>query len=383
MAIAPRQQSSDTNHVWISQPEGRTNFYSDPDGRFTVVASGGADARHCMQMDAYSAAMAFVQGKFDVHGNILEAIRYFSRQPHSPLRQIFFSSLARLEHVRIGSLLGFRRPAARNIQFHYDRSNDFYSLFLDSRMVYSAAYFSDPDDSLENAQRQKLDRICRDLVLRPDDRFLDIGCGWGGLVTYAAEHYDVQAYGCTLAEQQLAFARHVIAQRSLQNKVSVNLCDYRDLDGSFDKIASVGMFEHVGRKRLPGYFKKIFTLLKPGGLFLNRGVIRPQGVSDGPDTLFIQRSVFPGGELVHLDDVVREGERAGFDVVGLRDLRRHYALTCKAWVTNLQKNAARCRDLVGEATYRTWLLYLAASAVGFEEGRTGAAQVLFLKHRTN
>lgn len=383
MAIAPRQQSSDTSHIWISQPEGRTNFYSDPDGRFTVVASGGADARHCMDMDAYSAAVAFVQGRFDVHGSILEAVRYFSRQPHSALRQIFFSSLARLEHIRISSLLGHRRSAARNIQFHYDRSNDFYSLFLDSHMVYSAAYFNDPEDSLENAQRQKLDRICRDLVLRPDDRFLDIGCGWGGLVKYAAQHYDVQAFGCTLAQEQLAFARHTVSHCSLQDKVTVNLCDYRDLDGSFDKVASVGMFEHVGRKRLAGYFKKIFELLKPGGLFLNRGVIRPQGVSDGPDTLFIQKSVFPGGELVHLDDVVREGERAGFDVVGLRDLRRHYALTCKAWVANLQRNALKCRDLVGETTYRTWLLYLAASTISFEEGRTGAAQVLFLKHRKN
>lgn len=382
MATAPRQQSSDTNHIWISQPEGRTNFYSDPDGRFTVVASGAADARHCMQMDAYSAATAFVQGKFDVHGDILEAIRYFSRQPHSPLRQIFFSSLAHLEHVRISSLLGNRRPAAHNIQFHYDRSNEFYSLFLDSRMVYSAAYFSDPEDSLENAQRQKLDRICRDLVLRPDDRFLDIGCGWGGLVTYAAENFGARAFGCTLANQQFDFARQVIAHRSLEERVTVNLCDYRDLKGSFDKIASVGMFEHVGRKRLPGYFNKAFELLKPGGLFLNRGVIRPQGVTDGPDTLFIQKSVFPGGELVHLDDVVREGERAGFDVVGLRDLRRHYALTCKAWVKNLQRNSAKCRALVGESVYRTWLLYLAASTIGFEEGRTGAAQVLFLKQRT-
>lgn len=383
MAIAPRQQSSDTSHVWISQPEGRKNFYSDPDGRFTVVASGGADARDCMQMDAYSAAVAFVQGKFDVHGSILEAIRYFSRQPHSALRHIFFSSLARLEHVRISSLLGHRRPTALNIKFHYDRSNEFYSLFLDSRMVYSAAYFNDPEDSLESAQRQKLDCICRDLVLRPDDLFLDIGCGWGGLVTYAAQHYDVQAFGCTLAEQQLAFARRTISHCSLQDKITVNLCDYRDLEGSFDKIASVGMFEHVGRGRLSGYFKKIFELLKPGGLFLNRGVIRPQGVSDGPDTLFIQKSVFPGGELVHLDDVVREGERAGFDVVGLRDLRRHYALTCKAWVTKLQRNALQCRDLVGETTYRTWLLYLAASTISFEEGQTGAAQVLFLKHRKN
>jgi cyclopropane-fatty-acyl-phospholipid synthase len=381
MATAPRQQSADTNHVWISQPEGRTNFYSDPDGRFTVIAAHGADARSCMQLDAYSAAMAFVQGKFDVHGDILEAIRYFSRQPHSRLRELFFSGLARLQHLRISSLLGPRRPAARSIRFHYDRSNEFYAQFLDSRMVYSAAYFSDPEDSLEDAQHQKLDRICRDLVMRPDDRFLDIGCGWGGLVVHAAKHFGVQAFGCTLAERQLTFAREVIGRQSLQERASVSLCDYRDLQGCFDKIASVGMFEHVGQARLPLYFKKCFDLLSPGGLFLNRGVIRPQGVSDGPDTLFIQRSVFPGGELVHLDDVVREGQRAGFDVVGLRDLRRHYALTCKAWVKNLQKNAAHCRALVGEETYRTWLLYLAGSAVGFEDGRTGAAQVLFLKHR--
>lgn len=381
MAIAPRQQSSDSNHVWISQPEGRTNVYSDPDGRFSVIAADDADAQRCMQMDAYSAAMGFVEGKFDVHGDIFEAIRYFSHQHHSMLRQALFSSRARLEHLRISSVLGRRRQAAQSIQFHYDRSNEFYAQFLDSRMMYSAAYFNDPEDSLETAQRQKLEKICRDLVLRPDDRFLDIGCGWGGLITHAAEHFGARAFGCTLAEQQLAYTQDLIAHSGLQERVSVNLCDYRDLNGRFDKVASVGMFEHVGRSRLAGYFQKVFELLNPGGLFLNRGVVRPQGVCDGPETLFIQKSVFPGGELVHLDDVVREGERAGFDVVGLRDLRRHYALTCKAWVRNLQKNSIECRALTDDQTYRTWLLYLAASAVGFEDGRTGAAQVLLLKPR--
>ena len=381
MAIAPRQQSSDSNHVWISQPEGRTNVYSDPDGRFSVIAADDADAGRCMQMDAYSAAMGFVEGKFDVHGDIFEAIRYFSHQHHSMLRQALFSSMARLEHLRISSVLGRRRQAAQSIQFHYDRSNEFYAQFLDSRMMYSAAYFNDPEDSLETAQRQKLEKICRDLVLRPDDRFLDIGCGWGGLITHAAEHFGARAFGCTLAEQQLAYTQDLIAHSGLQERVSVNLCDYRDLNGRFDKVASVGMFEHVGRSRLAGYFQKVFELLNPGGLFLNRGVVRPQGVCDGPETLFIQKSVFPGGELVHLDDVVREGERAGFDVVGLRDLRRHYALTCKAWVRNLQKNSIECRALTDDQTYRTWLLYLAASAVGFEDGRTGAAQVLLLKPR--
>ena len=189
--------------------------------------------------------------------------------------------------------------------------------------------------------------------------------------------------GCTLARQQLTFAQNTVEERRLHESVAIKLCDYRDLDGRYDKIASVGMFEHVGRRRLPGYFRKTFSLLKPGGLFLNRGVIRPEGVCDDPETLFVQNSVFPGGELVHLDEVVREGERAGFQVVGLRNLARDYALTCKAWVNNLRKNACRCRALVGDGAYRTWLLYLAASAVGFEDGRTGAAQVLFQRPGTS
>ncbi len=141
------------------------------------------------------------------------------------------------------------------------------------------------------------------------------------------------------------------------------------------------MFEHVGRARLAGYFRKIYSILEPGGLFLNRGVVRPRGISDNPETFFLQKCVFPDGELVHLDDVIREGMRAGFDVVGLRDFRLHYALTCRRWVQNLQKNADHCRALVGERTFRTWLLYLAGSAVNFEDGRTGAAQVLFSKRR--
>jgi cyclopropane-fatty-acyl-phospholipid synthase len=182
-----------------------------------------------------------------------------------------------------------------------------------------------------------------------------------------------------LSQQQLDFARDTLKRQKLEQRVCVDLRDYREAGGSYEKIVSVGMFEHVGYRGLPDYFKKVYSLLTPRGLFLNRGVIRPQGVSDGAETLFLQKHVFPGGELVHLDDVIREGERAGLHAIGLRDLRSHYALTCRRWVENLQRNAAHCRVLVGQAAYRTWLLYLAASAVSFEDGRTGAAQVLFEK----
>jgi cyclopropane-fatty-acyl-phospholipid synthase len=381
MGTIPERRSSQPNNFWISQPEGKSNFFYGPDGSFTIVSQAGIDPRQYLRLDAYSAATAFVDGKFEVKGDFMAAVRYFSEQPHSGVRQRIFSILARLEHLRIHSLLGTRDEAERNAQFHYDRSNEFYAQFLDSQMVYSAAYFESPDDTLEHAQRQKLQMICRDLVLRPDERFLDIGCGWGGLVVHAAEKFGTKAHGCTLATQQMEWAQSEIAKRRLQSRATVSLCDYRECSGIHDKIASVGMFEHVGKNRLASYFRKMFSLLRPGGLLLNRGIVRPQTIEDGPDTLFVQKAVFPGGELVRLDDVLREGERAGFEAVGLRDLRTHYGLTCRAWVKNLQRNAIRCRSLVGDRTYRTWVLYLAASAVSFEEARTSAAQVLFLKPR--
>jgi len=380
MGTAPRQQTSDTNHVWISEPQGLSNCYSDPQGRFTIVAAGETDIHQFLHLDAYSAAKAFVDARFDVHGDLFAAIRFFSNHRHGVVRGFLFSLAARVEHLKTHSILGGRKQTAESIQFHYDRSNEFYAQFLDSRMVYSEAHFTNPEMSLEQAQAEKLDRICRHLELNPGDKFLDIGCGWGGLLIWAAEHYGISALGCTLSNQQIQFARELVRRRRLANQVSVEAIDYRDLNGRFNKIASIGMFEHVGRSRLAAYFNRIYSLLPRGGLFLNRGIVRPQGVSDGPDTLFLQKNVFPGGQLVHLDDVIREGERAGFEAIGMEHVRDHYALTCRAWATNLRQNEHRCRSLVGVKTYRTWLLYLAASAVAFEDSRTSAAEVLFAKN---
>ncbi len=246
-------------------------------------------------------------------------------------------------------------------------------------MLYSEAHFDYPEQPLDEAQVRKLDRICQHLQLKPGDRLLDVGCGWGGLIAHAAENFGVTALGCTLSNQQLAFARELVHRRDLSNRISIEAMDYRDLNGRFDKIASIGMFEHVGLRKLAGYFKKMYSLLEKGGRFLNRGLIRPQGVSKGPETLFLQNEVFPGSELVHLDDVIREGERAGFEAVGLEDLRRHYGWTTRAWVNNLQDHAAECMRLVGERTYRTWLLYLAAATVSLEDLQMSAAEVVFVK----
>ena len=268
------------------------------------------------------------------------------------------------------------------IQFHYDVSNEFYRLWLDRAMVYSCGYFERPDVSIDDAQQAKLEHICRKLLLRPGERFLDIGCGWGALVIYAAQHYDVHAHGITLSEKQLNVARRRIADAGLEDRVTVELRDYRDLPGheAYDKVASVGMFEHVGLKNLPLYFATVQRVLKPTGLFLNHGITHESaGWEDNPSTRFINRYVFPDGELDSISSIQGHMERARFEIADVEALRSHYALTLRAWVRGLERRYARALEYVSEATYRVWRLYMAASALEFESGHLGIYQVLASK----
>jgi cyclopropane-fatty-acyl-phospholipid synthase len=246
-------------------------------------------------------------------------------------------------------------------------------------MVYSCAYFKDAHQCLEEAQLRKLGHICRKLDLHEGETFLDVGCGWGGLITYAAEDYGVLSTGCTLSAEQFNFASRRVADRALGSKVRIELSDYRDMEGAFDKAASVGMFEHVGRRRLRHYFEALHRLLRPGGLLLNHGITRPESVTDGPETLFVRRKVFPGGEIPRLSEVISVAERAGFEVLDVENLRPHYGLTCRAWVRRLQENITQCLREVDPSVYRTWLLALAASAGCFEDGRLNVNQVLLYK----
>jgi cyclopropane-fatty-acyl-phospholipid synthase len=265
------------------------------------------------------------------------------------------------------------------IHFHYDLSNEFYALWLDKRMVYSCAYFERPDLDLEQAQVAKLDHICRKLLLKPGDKFLDVGCGWGALVIHAARHYGVQANGITLSQKQLEFARRRIADEGLTDRVSVDLVDYRDLPGesAYDRIASVGMFEHVGLKNLPVYFATVQRLLKPNGLFLNHGITHEaEGWGNTLSTQFINRYVFPDGQLDTISHVESVMERAQFEIVDVEALRPHYALTLRHWVARLERRRERALELVSEATYRVWRLYMAASALQFEVGDIGIYQIL-------
>ncbi len=278
---------------------------------------------------------------------------------------------------------------AEQIQFHYDVSDDFFALWLDPRRVYSCAYFAQASMTLAQAQEAKLDHICRKLMLRPGEKFLDIGAGWGGLLLWAAEHYGVDATGITLSKNQQAHVQKLIAEKGLQQRVRVQLLDYRDMDSrlQFDKIASIGMFEHVGQANLRGYFQKIHQLLKPGGLVLNHGITaggpaeEELGAGMGD---FIEKYIFPGGELLHVSHLLKETAAAGLEMLDTENLRPHYARTLWAWSDALEKqlDAARaalttCGDATrAERLLRAYRLYLAGSAMSFEQAWISLHQML-------
>jgi cyclopropane-fatty-acyl-phospholipid synthase len=265
------------------------------------------------------------------------------------------------------------RSSKANISHHYDVSDAFYRLWLDTRMIYSCAYFHRDDDTLETAQAQKLDHICRKLRLAPGDTLLDIGCGWGGLVFRAAEHYGVHATGITLSQNQFNYVESAIKARGLEDRVRVRLMDYQDLPENelFDRIASVGMFEHVGVARFPRYFGKIYRLLKPGGFVLNHGITHNAlGVAELGSGMgdFIDDYVFPGGELSHPAKVLEAMAAAGLEVVDAEALREHYAKTLWHWTERLETAAEAARQEIGEERYRVWRIYLAGSAHAFDRG---------------
>jgi cyclopropane-fatty-acyl-phospholipid synthase len=270
------------------------------------------------------------------------------------------------------------------IGFHYDVSNEFYKLWLDEGMVYSCAYFTDENESLDDAQRNKLDLICRKLRLQEGEKLLDVGCGWGSLIQWAALHYGVEAHGVTLSRKQCDYARERIRRNGLDGQVTVELRDYRDIEGEgiYDKISSVGMFEHVGLRNLPLYFETVNRLLKPGGLFLNHGITHDEeGWNRCVETDFIAKYVFPDGELDWVSNIQRRMEQGHFEIHDVESLRPHYALTLREWVKRLEAKHKEALHHVPEAVYRVWRLYMAGCALQFEAGYMGVYQILAAKKK--
>ena len=336
-------------------------------------------ARRLLKPDLGTLGQAYVEGDIDLIGPASEVVRVAVELTRGSARRRILPSLgaAPWRHTIASD--------ARAIARHYDVSNEFYRLWLDRAMVYSCAYFRRGDEDLNQAQENKLDLICRKLQLQPGDRFLDIGCGWGALIFWAQRHYGVKAVGITLSVAQYEYVKERIAQRELEGQIEVRLQDYRRIIGKeiFDKIASVGMFEHVGLKNLPTYFGTIYRLLKTGGLVLNHGITTRMSADDAVREGagdFIDRYVFPGGELPEVAHAMAEMAGQNLEVFDVEGLRPHYAQTLMHWVTRLEGRRDEAIKLVGEKAYRTWRIYMAGSAHAFERGWISVHQLLAAKH---
>ena len=287
-----------------------------------------------------------------------------------------------------GDALGERKATRNNeafVRFHYDLSNEFYALFLDPEMVYSCGYFTDWNNDIAAAQRDKLDMICRKLRLKPGDRMLDIGCGWGGLVCHAVKNYGVTATGITLSEEQIDFARDKVKAMGLAGKITLQFTDYANVSGSFNKISSIGMYEHIGLKNIDGYMRKVRSLLSEDGVFLNHAISRraPKPSLLGrrlrPEQKALAKYIYPGGALDDIGHSITAMERAGFEVCDVEGWREHYARTCKLWCDRLTAEKDKAIALVGEEKYRIWVVYLAGCSLAFERGSARIFQTLAVK----
>jgi cyclopropane-fatty-acyl-phospholipid synthase len=377
-----------------------------PDGALAIrIADEGAVAALLRKPNIDTLANLWTSGRLDLrNGTLFDLV---DRKPRVRTKDILRSldkglairTLARflfvprggpwpLENVSATPVADGSEDANRdNVQYHYDVSNAFYALFLDPEMVYTCAYLHDWSDDLAAAQRNKLDMSCRRLRLKPGETLLDIGCGWGAFICHAAQHYGVHAHGVTLAQNQYDLARERIARLGLQDRVTLELRDYTKVDRSFDKIASIGMFEQVGIDNHAEYFRTIHRLLKPDGLYLHHAISRPAKRDDKsfrkrrPEFAALTRYIFPGGELDHLGMTIANFERHGFEVHDVEAWREHYQRTCRMWHDRLLANNDAAIAEIGAVKTRLWLVYLAACSIAFQRGTVGIFQTLVSKRK--
>lgn len=347
--------------------------------RVTVQLPGPGALRYFLPPSLDNLAEGYVNGHFDVQGLARDIVEAAATLAHTtvPMQGRFARIFSPVRHNRAKD--------ARSIEHHYDVSNDFYRLWLDPQMIYSCAYFPHQTETLEHAQSAKLDHILKKIMLKPGERLLDIGCGWGALAMRAAHNYGANVVGVTLSKNQYELARQRVAQAGLEKQVEIRLQDYRDInerEEQFDKITSVGMFEHVGLNHLPAYFSKIQALLKDGGLVLNHGITSTDpgsGAAPLGAAAFIDKYVFPNGELPHISLALRDMQTAGLETLDVECLRRHYARTLTHWAENYETHADAIRTMVSETTFRIWRVYLAGCAHAFAQNWVSLHQVLACK----
>jgi cyclopropane-fatty-acyl-phospholipid synthase len=329
--------------------------------------------RYLLSPSLYNLGSAYVEGSIEVSGRAADMIAIVNALAKARLKQHGAFTRA------VRSLVHTREKDAQAIRYHYDVSNEFYSAWLDPRMVYSCAYFETGAEDLATAQLDKIDHILAKIGLRPGQSLLDIGCGWGALVIRAAERFGARCVGVTLSENQALLARERVERAGMQHLVEIRLQDYRDVSGQFDRITSVGMFEHVGIAHLTEYFTRINALLAPDGVVMNHGLtttdVESRGTPYGGGE-FIERYVFPHGELAHLSTVIRAMQEGGLEVRDVENLRRHYARTCAIWTDNFEANAARIRQLTDPRRFRIWHVYLAGCTYAFNHDWISLYQIV-------
>ncbi len=370
----------------LQLPGGQRIGASQP--RLRLIVRDMRALMHLAQGAIGRMAEDYVEGRLEIEGRLRDlmaaAPALLGTDPTRESQSVLLRVLQGIQHAVWERTHHSREKDAAQIQHHYDVSDDFFALWLDPRRVYSCAYFAEPGMTLAQAQEAKLDLICKKLMLTPGERFIDIGAGWGGLLLWAAEHYGVDATGITLSKNQCAYVNGLIQEKKLQGRVRMLLQDYRDVDETqpFDKIASVGMCEHVGRPNLPRYFGKIRRLLKPGGLVMNHGITA--GGTDNPQLAggmgdFIEKYIFPGGQLVHASVMLETMARGGLEPLDAECLRPHYAQTLWCWADALEEHEGQALQVLGphaDKIIRAYRLYLAGSAMGFEQGWISLFQIL-------
>lgn len=377
----------------------------DVDSDFFIAINGPGVLGSLLRRPTYeNLLLHYIDGSIDINGDIIDFVavarqkrrtakkkkinKFFLLKQALPLI-LSFSKKINVQHEYQDDEVGrneSRRDNKKFIQFHYDISNSFYSLFLGEEMQYSCGYFTDPDNSLDQAQYDKLDMICRKLRLQPDEKMLDIGCGWGGLICHAAQRYGVKAHGVTLSQKQFDFTTAKIKRLGLEDRVKVELRDYSTLEGTYDKIASIGMFEHIGIANMPKYFQKINSLLRDRGILLNHGISRHAKPTRRaarkirPERRLLLKYIFPGSELDNVGHTVDLLEINGFEVHDVEAWREHYALTTRHWYRGLMARKEEAINLVGLERFRMWALYLAGVSIGFTDGSMHICQVVASKH---
>jgi cyclopropane-fatty-acyl-phospholipid synthase len=355
---------------------GRQFDFGQTTPQVTVRVPHASSLSYLLTPSLANLGKAYVEGKLEVEGRVNEVIRVANAlAAHTLKPEGKFGRVANpFRHTR--------KKDAEAIQYHYDVSNEFYQTWLDHNMVYSCAYFENGDEDLETAQLKKIDHILTKIRIQPGQTLLDIGCGWGALVLRAAEKYGARCVGITLSRNQYDLARERVHQAGLQGRVEIRLEDYRDVQGSFDRITSVGMFEHVGLKHLKEYFSRIRMLLADDGLAMNHGITTTD-VDNGNTAYgggeFIDKYVFPQGELPHIGHVLRAMQEGGLEALDVENLRRHYAKTCGIWAENFEENAERIRQLVDDRRFRIWRVYLAGCAYAFAQDWISLNQIVCSK----